>query len=422
MAFTATLTASATRTQVATLTSAPSATETILPTETPTFAPSTVTPTTVPVFQLPDNLKNTWIAVAEVGVGIHLVRADGAESRLLIDDPGNIYETISWSPDGHQIAFTYTQAASSAPWVQPQVCTINIDGTGRRCWTKNPEERCYNPIWSPDAHEIVYYSDSLKLLNLRTGNITSIAGGIVGTEPVWTVDGQELLFLTGEGNKEFTIHVWSIFLNAQNEQRLLLNFSVDPANIQIAWSQDRKQILFFDFRQGLAVVELDTGFISKGISIRGYPGNFQWSADNRYIVLTMGKHYFHAFPTQQEGDLYLLDLTTGATQRLTNQSFPQIGLAYPSWSSVPALISGERYETTPLSQGLLLYRTASLSGEFIRRLNEGDVVTVLEGPVDKDNYYWWRLRTEDGVEGWAVEMAGWYEPVEAESETPTPGP
>ena len=33
---------------------------------------------------------------------------------------------------------------------------------------------------------------------------------------------------------------------------------------------------------------------------------------------------------------------------------------------------------------------------------------VLEGSVDVDNYYWWRLLTGEGEEGWAVEVAGWY--------------
>jgi hypothetical protein len=33
---------------------------------------------------------------------------------------------------------------------------------------------------------------------------------------------------------------------------------------------------------------------------------------------------------------------------------------------------------------------------------EGSRVFVLEGPTDADTYLWWRIRLEDGTEGWAV--------------------
>lgn len=33
---------------------------------------------------------------------------------------------------------------------------------------------------------------------------------------------------------------------------------------------------------------------------------------------------------------------------------------------------------------------------------EGSSVYVLEGPTDADSYLWWRIRLQDGTEGWAV--------------------
>jgi uncharacterized protein YgiM (DUF1202 family) len=45
--------------------------------------------------------------------------------------------------------------------------------------------------------------------------------------------------------------------------------------------------------------------------------------------------------------------------------------------------------------------------EIIERLEPGALVTLLEGPRknDDDGYVWWRIRTEEGVEGWSVERA-----------------
>jgi uncharacterized protein YraI len=38
----------------------------------------------------------------------------------------------------------------------------------------------------------------------------------------------------------------------------------------------------------------------------------------------------------------------------------------------------------------------------LRVLTEGTRLTVLEGPEASDGYNWWKVRTEDGVEGWVA--------------------
>ena len=43
------------------------------------------------------------------------------------------------------------------------------------------------------------------------------------------------------------------------------------------------------------------------------------------------------------------------------------------------------------------------SGDDMDNVNGGDRVTVLEGPTSADNYYWYKVRTEDGKEGWVAE-------------------
>ena len=42
-------------------------------------------------------------------------------------------------------------------------------------------------------------------------------------------------------------------------------------------------------------------------------------------------------------------------------------------------------------------------GDDIGNVNGGDQVTVLEGPTRADNYHWYKVRTEDGKEGWVAE-------------------
>jgi tetratricopeptide (TPR) repeat protein/SH3-like domain-containing protein len=44
-----------------------------------------------------------------------------------------------------------------------------------------------------------------------------------------------------------------------------------------------------------------------------------------------------------------------------------------------------------------------LDYEIVDRLEYGETVTLLEGPRKEGGYSWWRIRTADGQEGWAVE-------------------
>ncbi len=53
-----------------------------------------------------------------------------------------------------------------------------------------------------------------------------------------------------------------------------------------------------------------------------------------------------------------------------------------------------------------------MAGEILRKLQPGDGVTVLAGPLAADGYTLWKLQTEDGTEGWAVNIPKWYAPAE----------
>jgi uncharacterized protein YgiM (DUF1202 family) len=86
---------------------------------------------------------------------------------------------------------------------------------------------------------------------------------------------------------------------------------------------------------------------------------------------------------------------------------------------VPALQTQKSYAITEAGDNLNLREAASLSSTILKKLKTDDVVMILEGPIDTENYYWWRMRTADGTEGWAVEVAGWYE-LAAPTTTPTP--
>lgn len=55
---------------------------------------------------------------------------------------------------------------------------------------------------------------------------------------------------------------------------------------------------------------------------------------------------------------------------------------------------------------LYLRSQAGTGNEILQHLYDDDVVRLLEGPHHEDGYRWWRIRTAEGLEGWAVEAAG----------------
>ncbi|MBZ0279104.1 MAG: SH3 domain-containing protein [Anaerolineae bacterium] len=41
--------------------------------------------------------------------------------------------------------------------------------------------------------------------------------------------------------------------------------------------------------------------------------------------------------------------------------------------------------------------------DVVARLNDGERVTLIEGPRAADGFAWWKIRTSVGIEGWVVE-------------------
>ncbi|MDW8392434.1 MAG: SH3 domain-containing protein, partial [Oscillochloridaceae bacterium] len=53
-------------------------------------------------------------------------------------------------------------------------------------------------------------------------------------------------------------------------------------------------------------------------------------------------------------------------------------------------------------QNLRFRNGPGLDTNAFASLPPGTSMTLLEGPVQKDNYPWWRVRTSDGREGWVA--------------------
>jgi Bacterial SH3 domain len=151
-----------------------------------------------------------------------------------------------------------------------------------------------------------------------------------------------------------------------------------------------------------------------------------WSLDGKYVLVSQ-INGIESTPDKHGainwyGDIFLYPIDGGKAIQLTHT--PDEYEAFAFWMVIPNQFeSGGIYQITAAGNNLNMRSSPSLRGAVLKKLNSGDTVTILEGPVQADGYTWWKMRTADGVEGWAVDVAGWYAPVDATltpTLTPTP--
>ena len=128
------------------------------------------------------------IAVGVLGDphGIVVMDADGANRRQITDDSD--WEP-AWSPDGRQILFTSNRGATTDLWV------MNKNGSNPHQLTG--DKGGSGGSWSPDGHEIAY-SDRESNLSVIDANgshprLVATATGLVGSTD-WSPDGSTIAY------------------------------------------------------------------------------------------------------------------------------------------------------------------------------------------------------------------------------------
>ena len=87
----------------------------------------------------------------------------------------------------------------------------------------------------------------------------------------------------------------------------------------------------------------------------------------------------------------------------------------PGGSVVNVLVfrEGDVYRITQEGNRLNLHAEPSRASRGLVRMETGDKVTILDGPVQAENFVWWKFSLERNgqvlEQGWAVENPLWYE-------------
>lgn len=281
---------------------------------------------------------------------------DGNESRLEIDGKPvsgdeNVFPfRVSWMPgtdafhyvsDGRirarsarggaakTVAFTARLQVAKHPPVQ-----------SRRDFESTAPRKALGvvaPALSPDGRQVAFAAlGDLYVVPVGGGapvNLTRDAA--LEADPAWSPDGTRLVYSSDKGGGLPQLWVRDL---ASGEDRQLTDLDVQP--LGAAWSPDGSRIAFIDVDgmwgvAGLAVVEVDSGKITRLQPSLGQPGRPTWSADGRHVAISLSLPFSRSF-REGTNQVYVVRADGQGEPEwqvpVANLSIDTRGGAGPAWS------------------------------------------------------------------------------------------
>lgn len=129
---------------------------------------------------------------------IYRAKRDGS-GIVQISKTADGYSKPSLSPDGKKILFTSSRDSKNPR--KPQIYVMNLDGSTIIRLTTDSEIAYYDPHWSPDGKNIVYYAekgdnkDQIWTMNANGTNQTLLTNNIGHNYfPSWMPNGKKIVF------------------------------------------------------------------------------------------------------------------------------------------------------------------------------------------------------------------------------------
>ena len=181
---------------------------------------------------------------------IMVVSPDGADRRIVFDDPKQNAVAPVWSPDGDRIAFglgRYNEGTRVG--ALSHVAVINADGSGLRLLTERTPGNHGFPSWSPDGRKIVYGRRTgrrrvLSSSMSRAETAPRSSGAWTDTFPAWSPRGDRILFTSDRDGD------WELY-TMRPDGSDLKRLTRSPGNdAHATWSFDSEWIAFASARGG----------------------------------------------------------------------------------------------------------------------------------------------------------------------------
>jgi len=305
-------------------------------------------------------------------------RSTGISSRVTLGE--TIEASPTWSPDNQWIAFLSDAAnpkvkttsnngryGNTDIYIMPTRCLLNVDvckGSFVKQLTRVGSGRNADTIsWSPDSTKIgfVQTDEQTKDKDICIVSVDGAVSNLTNTpsqsedEFGWSPDGEQMVFRRQNPARGTDLFILTISDSAE----LQITQSPSLTERTALWSPDGKTIAFLE--------------VSDSDSLIYYSLS---DAKFHRLAESDGKH---------RNLLFWLAV------------FPNIE------EEVSLLVS-------PSVTNLNVRSKPSTASSIVTKLESGDGFTILERPLDMNGYIWWKIRTQDGLEGWVVQLYSWYLP------------
>jgi TolB protein len=376
------------------------------------LSPTLTQQTAIATLRPPALIPSGWIALVNIAESIDIIQTNGKGLRSIVDSVQ--YPTYpAWSPDGQWIAFVGSPDGIS----DSQIYIVRPDGSELNRLTYTPGNK-HLPFWAPNGQAIVYSQTlgfmgqaevDLFLYELSPSRIRQITNtsGVNEYAPIYSPSGDRIAFISV--GKDYRHSLMVMDADGSNPS-LVIDTDINIGSL--TWSPNGDQIVFAAGRKCPDLY----GINSDGTELRHltetaeYDSSPTWSPNGEWIAFTRASCNKSGYPGIAE--VFIISADGSSLRKLTDT--PSRDTDYPAWSPWPSLQVGQRFMITTLGANLNLRSSPSHSGSVLGKLVEEDIF-VLEGPIEADDYLWWRVRVESSnLEGWVADSPGWFSPEQEE--------
>ena len=354
-----------------------------------------------------DGQTLAFVRVKEQRSQIWLVPADGGEARALTDLPEGRMTDLTWSPDGHTLAFCYRP--THPDWTQE--AAKQRAGNGK----SNPARVTTRVIYRLDGFGFQDERQHVWTAEVATGKTTQLTrGDYDDVQPDWSPDGRTIAFVSNRSSDpERHSYHQDIWLVPARGGKLVKVATPVGEKSALAWSPDGRQIAYIGYEVGddpwrtrndrLWVVSKQGGN-ARCLTLKldravgdATLGDAREAAHPVPIWSPDGKRVLFSVSDSGNCHLYAVVVATGQLAPLTRGTQDVSGVSLDAAGRNLALLIGEPTHPAEVSTGKWAGSHLTVSP-----LSHANDEWLREVQVSKPEEFW--VAQEDGtrVQGWIL--------------------